>query len=162
MTLQRFDPLHPSLAAPHRRQVRSQYAALCYRMVKGRCQVLLVTTRGKGRWIVPRGWPMDGFTPAETALQEAYEEAGVIGRAHPNCLGVYTYMKSGVPCVVAVYAVAVKRLAREYRETGERRRQWCAIPQAIQLVDEPELRSILASFRPDALPRPHHPRHRRS
>ncbi|MFC6583776.1 NUDIX hydrolase [Sulfitobacter aestuariivivens] len=54
--------------------MRTQFAALCYRVKKGKVQVLLVTSRGTKRWIVPKGWPMDGKTPAQSAALEAWEE----------------------------------------------------------------------------------------
>ncbi|HLL59899.1 MAG TPA: NUDIX domain-containing protein, partial [Allosphingosinicella sp.] len=55
-----------------------QVAALPYRRgADGSVEVLLVTTRGTGRWMVPKGWPMRGKSHAEAAAQEAFEEAGV-------------------------------------------------------------------------------------
>ena len=60
--------------------VRTQFAALCYRIKSNKVQVLLVTTRRTGRWILPKGWPIDGLTPQKSAAREAWEEAGVIGR----------------------------------------------------------------------------------
>ena len=53
------------LAPAQKRDVRSQFGALCYRVVDGQVQVLLITSRGTGRWILPKGWPVDGATPAE-------------------------------------------------------------------------------------------------
>ena len=73
--------------------MRTQFAALCHRRRAGRTEVLLVTSRGTGRWIAPKGWPVAGLTPAETALQEAWEEAGVRGRVEDLCLGLYSYVK---------------------------------------------------------------------
>ena len=65
--------LHPMLQRPKRLQV----AALCYRRDGDSKEVLLVTSRGTGRWILPKGWPIDGLDAGEAALQEAWEEAGV-------------------------------------------------------------------------------------
>src|SRR5690606_14649191 len=49
-----------------RRPVREQYGALCYRVKKKSptVEVLLITSRDTGRWIIPKGWPMDGKTAA--------------------------------------------------------------------------------------------------
>ena len=69
---------------PHGRQV----AALCTRKGKKGNEVLLVTSRRRGRWIVPKGWPMEGKSFPETALEEAWEEAGVReGRIKGDMLG---------------------------------------------------------------------------
>jgi len=68
-----------SLHGAAKGEVRTQFAALPFRVKEDKVQVLLITSRGTGRWIVPKGWPMEGKTPAESALQEAWEEAGVQG-----------------------------------------------------------------------------------
>ncbi|MAC79899.1 MAG: NUDIX hydrolase [Rhodobacteraceae bacterium] len=137
--------------------MRTQFAALCHRRRAGRTEVLLVTSRGTGRWIAPKGWPVAGLTPAETALQEAWEEAGVRGRVEDLCLGLYSYVKivedgPDLPCVVMVYPVKVKALARRYPEAGQRRRKWLTPAKAADRVDEPELARILRDFDPDRLP----------
>ena len=56
---------------------RTQYGALCWRMHRGKVEVLLITSRDTGRWVIPKGWPIDGLAPAQTAAREAWEEAGV-------------------------------------------------------------------------------------
>src|SRR5271167_2305330 len=58
---------------------RQQVAALCYRIRKRGLEFLLVQTRG-GRWIFPKGGVEPGFTHAQSAALEAFEEAGVHGR----------------------------------------------------------------------------------
>ena len=63
-----------SLRGAAKSDVRTQFAALCYRIKRGKVQVLLVTSRRTKRWIVPKGWPMEGRTPADSAAQEAWEE----------------------------------------------------------------------------------------
>ncbi|MDJ0629970.1 MAG: NUDIX hydrolase [Rhodobacter sp.] len=132
--------------------VRTQFGALCYRIRNDKVQVLLVTSRGTGRWIVPKGWPIDGATPVEAALREAWEEAGVEGKVTGNALGIYSYVKRDdgehLPCVVAVFPVRVKRLADTYPEAKERRRKWLSLKKAATLLDEPELRQILQGFDP--------------
>ena len=57
--------------------LRTQFAALCYRLRKGKPEVLLVTSRRSKRWIIPKGWPQNGMLPAQSAAIEALEEAGV-------------------------------------------------------------------------------------
>lgn len=133
--------------------VRSQFAAMCYRIQNGKVQILMITSRGSGRWIIPKGWPMDGKTPAQTAAQEAWEEAGVIGRPINLCLGLFSYRKcmddrDDIPCVAIVYPVKVKKLAKDYPEAGQRKRRWVSRKKAAQMVAEPELARILKDFDP--------------
>lgn len=140
-----------NIRASHKSDVRSQFAALCYRIVRDKPEILLITSRGSGRWIAPKGWPMDGKTPAESAAQEAWEEAGVIGRAHDQCLGLYSYNKSlghgvGLPCVALVYPVLVKSLVTDFPEKGQRLRKWFTPKKAAARVQEPELARILQDF----------------
>ena len=86
-------PLPLSIDPIQKRMARAQFGALCYRVEKGMVQILLVTSRGTKRWIVPKGWPEDGSTPAEAAAKEAGEEAGVTGTVKQRPIGVYSYEK---------------------------------------------------------------------
>ena len=136
--------------------VRTQFAALCYRLKKDKVQVLLVTSRGSGRWIVPKGWPMDGKTPADSAATEAWEEAGVTGKTDTRPLGMFSYSKTfeddeDLACVAMVYAIKVKKTAREYPEAKQRRRKWVSRKKAAAMVDEPELARIIRDFDPRVL-----------
>lgn len=142
-----------SLYGARKGEVRTQFAALCYRIRNDKVQVLLITSRGSKRWILPKGWPMEGRTPAATAWREAWEEAGVIGQAGERCLGVYSYEKDmgdadDVSCVVMLYPLAVKSLARKYPELGQRRRRWVSLKKASRLVDEPDLAQLIRQFSP--------------
>lgn len=139
-----------------KRDVRSQFAALCYRIKNDDVQVLLVTTRESKRWIIPKGWPVPGETPAEAAMTEAFEEGGVVGTAFNVCLGLYSYTKEmetgeDLPCAVSVFPVKVKKLKRVYPEAHERRRKWFSLKKAALRVREPELRKIIKHFDPDLL-----------
>lgn len=140
----------------HKSDVRSQFAALCYRIVHDKPQILLITSRKTRRWIVPKGWPMDGMTPAQCAAQEAWEEAGVVGKALDRCLGLYSYSKAlnsagGMPVVAMIYPVRVKSLAADFPEKGQRRRKWFSPKKAASRVVEPELARILRDFDPRKL-----------
>lgn len=117
---------------------------------------MLITSRGSGRWIIPRGWPMDNKTPCEAALTEAWEEAGVTGKAYEVSLGLYSYTRDigdekHVPCVAMVYPVRVKSVAKSYPEAGQRKRKWMSAKKAAQIVNEPELAHILKGFDPGKL-----------
>lgn len=136
--------------------VRTQFAALCYRQRKDKPQFLLITSRERGRWIVPKGWPIPGQEPAEAVMTEAWEEAGVRGSVDPRPVGLFSYMKEysdkpDLPCMAMVYAVEVDRLARSYPEKEERERKWVSRKKAVAMVDEPELARIISEFDPNEL-----------
>ena len=139
-----------------KQSVRTQFGALCWRRHRDAVQVLLVTSRRSKRWIIPKGWPQDGATPAEAAMTEAWEESGVKGKIKPICLGIYSYTKapSGgpeLPCVVAVFPVKVDRLSSSWPENKERKRRWFSLKKAASLVSEPELAAMLRKFDPGLL-----------
>lgn len=133
---------------------RLQVAALCYRVSGGRCEVLLVTSRETGRWVLPKGWPMPGRSPWSAAAREAFEEAGVLGRSGRVCIGQYSYDKllkggAAVPCRVCVYPLRVGKLLPDWPERRQRVRRWMTPRKAAARVAEPELAALLAGFDPD-------------
>lgn len=146
-----------SVPGARKDDVRSQFAALCYRLRKSKkkpkVQILLITSRGTGRWIVPKGWPMHGKTPAQTAVQEAWEEAGVKGRSSGQCLGIYSYSKErgdleDFPVLGMIYPVEVLSIESSFPEQGQRDMKWVSRKTAAKMVDEPELARIIRDFDP--------------
>lgn len=149
----KMNPQPLSLPAEGKRGFRTQFGAICYRMINDHPQILLVTTRRSGRWIVPKGWPMDGHTAGEAAAVEAWEEGGVLGKVKDTCVGIYTYTKdpetqASLPCVVALYPLKVKKLSKDYPERKARKRKWVSTRKAASMVREPELAAILKRFNP--------------
>lgn len=128
-----------------------QVAALCLRDGDAGTEVLMVSSLTTKRWILPKGWPMQGRSLAEAALQEAWEEAGVSGIVEPAAVGHFTYrklVKKGIPitCRCEVFRVSVQRLADRYPEAARRERRWMPATEAAGLVDEPELKALLAAL----------------
>lgn len=129
-----------------------QVAALCYKNTKDGKKVLLITSRDTGRWIVPKGWPINGKTGGQSALQEAWEEAGV-SRAdiEDDPVGFYDYDKDmadglSLPIVTQVYLTRVRDMEDDFPEAEERTRRWFTPDKAAELVAEPELQEILRAL----------------
>lgn len=138
---------------------RSQYGALCWRMHRGHVEVLLITSRDTGRWVIPKGWPISDLDPSASAAREAWEEAGVRGKTETEPMGLYSYDKvlgpdSALPCAVSVFSLRVEELAAKFPERKERRRKWFAAAKAAKKVAEPELRALFRTLADDpaALP----------
>jgi 8-oxo-dGTP pyrophosphatase MutT (NUDIX family) len=128
-----------------------QVGALCFRRAEdGRTQILLVTSRGTGRWVIPKGWPSKQLKDHQAAAREAEQEAGVCGSIRLQPIGNYTYLKQDGTTLrslqVAVFALAVSRVRRDWRERGERQRAWFSVEQAADEVGEPELRKLIRSL----------------
>ncbi|MGR3491900.1 MAG: NUDIX hydrolase [Shimia sp.] len=157
LSIQKHPQMPLRIEASAKRDSRSQFAALPWRKVDGAVQVLLITSRRTGRWILPKGWPEDGLTPGECAAKEAWEEAGVTGRVVERCVGIFSYQKvteaepEGLPCVTMVFPLRVKKQAGEWPEKAERRRKWFTLKQAANRVNEPELATLLRGFDPKTL-----------
>jgi 8-oxo-dGTP pyrophosphatase MutT (NUDIX family) len=131
--------------------LRTQYAALPWRIYNGRVEIMLVTSRDTKRWIIPKGWPMKGRKPHIVAAIEAVQEAGLIGKMDKAKLGDFGYEKrldSGatVDCRVEVFALRVQRQRKKWREKKQRATQWFECVVAAGLVEEPELRELMLAF----------------
>ena len=138
-----------------RRPAMMQVAALCYRRVDDGYEILLVTSRGRGNWILPKGWPKKKISSAQTALEEAFEEAGIRGDVLEKSIGEYRYTKSTkyglmLDCVATIYEVAFTEMAQKYPEKGDRKVRWFTPEAAADAVSSPELAEVLRRFRPRA------------
>lgn len=130
-----------------------QFAALPFRIRKGKPQILLITSRGTQQWIIPKGWPMEGLKPHKAAAQEAWEEAGIIGTISKQSLGQYRYRKTrgpkrGQKVDVMIFALEIEKLAKRYPEEGQRRRKWMSPKKAAKHIQNPELAEIVRGFAP--------------
>lgn len=129
-----------------------QIAALPMRWDEdGKLKVMMVTSRGTGRWIVPKGWEMDNTKPWKAASIEAMEEAGIKGRISRDVIGTFKYDKvldngRKLPCVVRVYPMIVETLKKDWKERKQRRRKWFSPKAAARRVNEKQLAKLLRSL----------------
>jgi 8-oxo-dGTP pyrophosphatase MutT (NUDIX family) len=127
---------------------KKQYAALPWRYSGAQREVLLISSRETGRWVIPKGWPIKGLTPAQTAAREAYEEAGLGGQVSKKPIGEFEYGKrlgdgAVLPTRVSVFALEQMVQHPDWPEQGQRRLQWFSITEAADAVEEPELKKII-------------------
>ena len=116
-------------------------------------RVLLVTSRGTGRWVIPKGNVGNGAAPHDAAAAEAVEEAGVVGAVCPTPIGAYRYRKrrsngAHVMADVEVFPLAVTEELPTWKEQDQRERRWFTLSDAANAVDEPDLRDLIRSFGP--------------
>lgn len=134
-----------------KRPARVQVAALCFKGMGAEKRVLLITSRDSGRWILPKGWPIDGLDAPHAAEQEAWEEAGVKGEISSTPIGHFSYEKSmdsgGISwCDTSVFEMTVTEVLDEFPEADQRKRKWVTPTEAANMVQEPELSAILAAL----------------
>jgi 8-oxo-dGTP pyrophosphatase MutT (NUDIX family) len=128
-----------------------QAGAIPFKFDEGALRVLLITTRGTGKWVIPKGWIEPGASAAQAAAQEAYEEAGITGLIGEAPLGTFTYRKrlgSGgrKPAVVEVFALRVEKQRKNWPERGERRFKWVDIPAALGLIEYPGMTPLFQAL----------------
>ncbi|MBL8584704.1 MAG: NUDIX hydrolase [Rhizobiaceae bacterium] len=132
--------------------LRMQVAALPWRKTSDGVDVMLITSRETGRWVLPKGWPERDEAPCQAAAREAAEEAGLAGSVSSASAGHYVYVKvdriggDDVGCEVWVYPLEVDQLASKWKEQKLRTRKWFAAAEAVDLVDEPDLKVLIADF----------------
>ncbi len=131
--------------------MRIQYGALPVTEHLGEPMVMLVTSRGTGRWIIPKGRPEKGVAPHKLAQREAWEEAGLIGRIGRNPIGRFVHPKrkadgTTVRCEIEVFRLDVDEELTDWPEKGQRERCWCTVSEAIEKVGKHSLAKLLLRF----------------
>jgi len=125
-----------------------QSGAIPYTIVQGQVVFLIITSRRSGRWIFPKGAPIEGLEPWEVAANEALEEAGVEGEIETKPIGSYRTMKTfpirRAVIEVDMYPLRVTRQLEDWQEKRNRHRHWVILPEAKRLLSEPRLAELAA------------------
>ncbi len=134
---------------------RLQVAALPWRKTGDDVEVLLITSRDTGRWVLPKGWPEDDEELYEAAAREAVEEAGISGGVAHAAVGSFFYDKilssgEGSRCEVRVFPLEVTDIASKWREKRQRKRKWVKPREATRMVNEPDLGELISRFCADS------------
>ena len=106
-------------------------------------KVCLVTSSNGKRWVVPKGLIEPGQTAGETALQEAWEEAGLVGLIGQEPLGSFLYEKWCGTCHVIVFLMQVTEVSQNWPEGELRQRTWLSPAAALERIDDPGLADII-------------------
>lgn len=131
---------------PYPAWIYCQSGVLPYRWRGHELEVLLISSRGGKRWVLPKGIVEPGMSAADSALKEALEEAGVDGATGERPLGSYRYRKWGGTCEVEVYSLRVRNELDEWPESQSRRRRWLSVRKAMRRVDNKGLRQLIKNL----------------
>ncbi|MFH7026174.1 MAG: NUDIX hydrolase [Heteroscytonema crispum UTEX LB 1556] len=124
-------------------KVLTQSGVIPYRVENGKIEVLLITSRSRQEWVIPKGGIVNGMSPPDSAAKEAWEEAGVIGEVDVNQLGTYMYGKRGNIYQVQMFLLRVEKVLEDWQEASQRQRQWLDVNKAIERIEKPSLKQIL-------------------
>ena len=139
----------------HPLEPRRQYGVIPWRIAKnGELRIMLVTSRGQGRWIVPKGWPERNRPHYMSAALEGFEEAGVIGEVVPQPLATIDYLTGSDEFgeerrLITLFAMRVVGTLTNWPERHQRKRRWFSLPEAAHAVDDPGLAGIIAALDDD-------------
>ncbi len=111
-------------------------------------QVCLVSSRSGKRWVIPKGCLEPGKTAGEIALQEAWEEAGLVGILQGDPVGSYFYEKDTRKHHVLVFVMQVTQVADCWPERNWRDRNWLNFNQAALHVEEYGLKELIRGVMP--------------
>ena len=120
----------------------NQSAVIPYRGHSDELEILMITSRKKRRWVIPKGIIEPDLSPSVSAAKEALEEAGLEGKVSQTPIGTYQYEKWGGTCRVEVYTMEVSRVLDDWLES-HRDREWVSLGTAIGRVSENQLKSII-------------------
>ena len=121
----------------------TQAAVIPYRFRNGRAEILLVTSRTRSHWIVPKGNIGPGMLPHEAARAEAFEEAGVLGTMSPHSFGRYHHGWNRRASVVDVFLFRIDTVLGVWPEMHERSRRWAYASEAADIAHPPGLARLL-------------------
>ncbi|PIW28532.1 MAG: NUDIX hydrolase [Rhodospirillales bacterium CG15_BIG_FIL_POST_REV_8_21_14_020_66_15] len=113
-----------------------QSCVVPYRLGDRGLEILLITSRNTGRWIVPKGTVEPNMTPQASAAKEALEEAGILGEPGSDSLGEYFYSKFDQVYRVVIFPFRVATELEDWDEKPFRRRIWVSADEAVSRVTE--------------------------
>jgi hypothetical protein len=98
------------------------------------CLIVLVTARGKNRWLPPKGNVHRKYSNRAMALNEAYEEAGIVGTIKRKHFVDVPFRKSGERITLRLYPMQVRRVLKSWPEKTARQRTIVKPDKARKLI----------------------------
>lgn len=133
-------------------RVRKQTGVIPYDIdpEDGSLYVLLISSRHAGNWGIPKGKKEKHLGKKQSAEVEAWEEAGLKGKADV-LLGTYTYRKgsTGVAQTVNIYGMRVRKVKTKFPEQDFRKRKWFLASDAVKKVDKkikPSIQKLIKAY----------------
>jgi 8-oxo-dGTP pyrophosphatase MutT (NUDIX family) len=123
-----------------------QYGVLPYIQSANKVKLVLITSRKSKNWIVPKGNRILKKSKHATALQEAFEEAGLRGRLSEGDEMHFKIKSNGKQVMLILYPMRVEKMLRVWPEKGQRKRVVVNRHKAVKIVGWPNFRRKLKSW----------------
>lgn len=124
----------------------SQAGGIVLRCVRGKAEVLIITSRRRrDRWVLPKGNLKRDEAASDAALRELREEAGVRGRVL-GAAGVAEYSTRDGRVRIEYFLIEYRG---DTKDRGENRiARWCDVREAARLLSHSSARTVLREARP--------------
>ena len=126
--------------------IYTQSGVIPYTFENNELKILLITSMNKKNWVIPKGIVEEGLNARDSALKEAYEEAGISGNTEGKRVGNYSYYKWGGRCEVKVYACLVTEVFDEWPERNDRKRAWYTPQNTVDHINNKDLKKLIKKF----------------
>ena len=120
-----------------------QSGVVPYRNKNGNLEVLLITSKKKKKWIIPKGYVEFNLTAFESAKKEAYEEAGILGTNETYELGSFADHKPIGTRHIQVFSMEVVKILDDYPEKQIRERKWFTLEDATKNISMPDVAAMM-------------------
>ena len=131
--------------------IYAQSGVIPYTFENDELKILLITSMNKKNLVIPKGIIEEGLSARESALKEAYEEAGISGNIEGKKVGMYSYYKWGGRCEVKVYSCLVTEVFDDWPEKSDRKRAWYTPQKALDHINNSDLKKLVKKFITDKL-----------
>ena len=109
--------------------------------------LVLITSRTSRQWIMPKGNRILNKSKMATAQQEAYEEAGLIGRLEEKNAMRVTIIRQDREIALTLYPMRVEKMLKLWPECHQRKRIIVPYHKAESMIICPKLRRCLKLWR---------------
>lgn len=123
---------------------RLQSGVVPYYYLDGKLKIVLIRTKRKDNWGIPKGGIEPDMSPESSAKKEAFEEAGLSGMIVGPKLGRYHYVKgkTGRDQTVTVFAMQVDKMAKVYNEVEWREREAMSPKKALKRLEKKQKKML--------------------
>ena len=127
-------------------KVLHQSGVIPFVIRNNKIRLLIITSTSGKKWIFPKGIVEKGMSKEESAMMEAFEEAGVMGEILDRNLGSYKLEKYNTICKVDMYPMIVEKVLKEWPEIKMRKRKWIHPEDIEDYVTDKKLLRVTRKF----------------